>query len=234
MVDKHRCAAVGDRQDMVLIRPMTFAAIQQRAAALLVLLARLGVDALDQFQALVLVTDGAHLPRRFACAAKTVLFGVRFVDLRGLVVAAVAIVAVDALLPMDVFGEAVAGDVQPLVLGIPQIGIAVALDAEVFVGSNVRTGPRRQRRRLGGRRPLGRLGSRGFRCASAFAGFAASWPMPTVGRTSSTRMGRSVLMLAVSKETAHGRCGYSLSYFGCSLCPLVIWQDTQMFRGRIL
>ena len=81
VVDEHRRAAVGDRQDVVLVRPVTLAALQQRAAALLVLLAGLGVDALDQLQPLVLVADGAHLPRRLARAAKAVLLGVRLVDL---------------------------------------------------------------------------------------------------------------------------------------------------------
>ena len=124
VVDEHRRTAVVDRQDVVLVCPVTLAAVQQRAAALLVLRPGLGVDALDQFQPLVLVADGAHLPRRFARAAEAVLLGVRFVDLRGLVVAAVAVVAVDALLPVDVFGQCLAGDVQPLGDGVLRIRIA--------------------------------------------------------------------------------------------------------------
>lgn len=77
------------------------------------------------------------------------------------------------------------------------------------------------------------LAAAGF-AASPFADFQASWPIPTVARTNNARMGRSVLMLAGSDHVAHGRCGYSLSYFGCSLCPLLAWQAIQTFRGRTL
>ena len=55
-----------------------------------------------------------------------------------------AIAAVDALFPVNVVSQFLAVDVALLGLGIPQIGIAVALDAEIFVGWNPRAGPRRQ------------------------------------------------------------------------------------------
>ena len=66
MVDEDRRTAVVGRQDSMLVLAVTLAAVEHRAAALLVFLARMGVDAHHQSQPLLLVADGAHLPRAAA------------------------------------------------------------------------------------------------------------------------------------------------------------------------
>ena len=185
-----------------LARRDIFRALQQRAATLLVLLAGLGMDALYQLQRLVVVTDGTHLPRCLAGAAEAVLLGMRLVDLCSLVVAAVAIVAVDAVLPVDVFGQPLRVNEQPPGGWIVRILILMALEAEVVVVlRNVRTGLRRQ-----GRSRAAATGSSGLAAAglaaSSLTVSEASWPKPIRGRANSTRIDRSVLMVTASKKTA--------------------------------
>ena len=174
MVGEDRRAAVVNRQQLMRDDPVAAGAVQRRSRAAVVLLARLGMDALDQLQRLVLVAVGADLAH-VGQLAETVFLGVRHIlDFFGRGIAAVTVVAVDPFEPVHVLGQLVARDVPPprfRVLLVPPIRLAVADDAVVLVGGEVRARERRQARMRRARRRRqadsarlrggGSLGSRG-------------------------------------------------------------------------
>jgi len=91
----------------------------------------------------------------------------RYVEAAG--IAAMAVVAVDSLQEMDVFGQAFFRDKQPPFVLVPQVGFAVAREARVFVLRQLRAGWRLTDRSSGGCQEQGKRDGEEDSHSSVFA-----------------------------------------------------------------
>jgi hypothetical protein len=148
-VQEHGRSTVPNREHAVCLRPMARATIERQCAIRPGLLSRLAVYARSQPRLLYRVTPGTSFPHVEGGLSKAVFFGMSLVDLLGFVAAAVAIMAVHALLEVDIVGHSVAGNVEVAALLVPQILVPVTLQAQVLVRREVGACDRPSQRRLG-------------------------------------------------------------------------------------
>lgn len=137
MVQKRRRPGVLDGEDAVPRFAMAGSADQGAPAALLILFARLVVRVpASQPNQLLLVAVAAGLPHLFQFP-KAVLLGVQLAGIEDRRIAAMAIVAVDAVLVMDVVGELLRRHVQVKLVFFPKVGFAVAQGTSVLIGGEL-------------------------------------------------------------------------------------------------